>query len=131
MRSQLDGPAGTRSRWRLPVTCTWSLTWPAAVLTVTWVTGGPMAVLSAKATLMTCGLTGASKSVWIHWPTGPFQLPDSHMVRRSASTAENGSAPLAHCVENALRSESDEEAVTSSMPVYCATAWYLVQPGSL
>ena len=113
------------------MTCTGSLTWPAAVVTVTWVTGGPMAVLSAKATLMTCGLTGASKSVWIHWPTGPFQLPDSHMVRRSASTAANGRPPLAHWVENALMSDADEEAVTSAMPVYRATAWYLVQPGSV
>src|SRR5215468_4684354 len=129
MRSQREGPAGTRSGWRLPVTCTGSLTRPAAVVTVTRVTGGPIAVLSAKATLMTCGLTGASKSAWIHCPTGPFQLPDSHMVRRSPSTAANGSAPLAHWEENALMSDADDDAITSLMPAYRATAWYLFQPG--
>src|SRR5690349_17265754 len=112
MRSQLDGPDGTRRGWRLPVTCTGSLTLPAAVVTAT-------------------GSAGASKSGWIHWPTGPFQLPDSHMVRRSESTAADGRPPLAHWVENAVRSDADEEAVTSLMPVYRATAWYLLQPGSV
>src|ERR1700744_43076 len=122
MRSQLEGPSGARSDWRSPVTCTGSLTWPAAVLTVTWVTGGPMEVLSAKATLIGFGLTGASKSVWIHCPTGPFQLPGSHTRRSSEATAANGRSPLAHWVENAVMSDADEEAVTFLMPVYRATA---------
>src|SRR6516225_4824243 len=131
MRSQLEAPAGTRSGWRSPVTCTGSLSWPAAVVTVTLVTGGPIALLSAKATWMTRGLTGASKPAWIHWPTGPVQPPVSHMVRRSASKAAYGSAPLAHWVENAWMPDADEDAITSLMPVYRATAWYLLQPGSV
>src|SRR5580692_3361731 len=61
IRSQLDRPAGTRSGWPLPVTCTASLTRPAAVCTVTRLTGGPIEALSAKATRIVPGFSLVSK----------------------------------------------------------------------
>ena len=65
---------------------------------------------------MTPGLTGVSKVTWSHWPTGPVQLPDSHMVRMSPSTAEYGSRPLAHWPGMASMPDADEDAVTFAMP---------------
>ena len=131
IRSQPDAPSGTRSGCAALVAATGSATWPAAVDTRTCATGGPSEELSSKATEIVPGSTGASKSSWIHWPTGPFQLPDSHLVRMSPSTAANGSKPLAHWPGMAWMSEADEDAVTFLMPVYSATAWYVSQPGSV
>ena len=61
----------------------------------------------------------------------PGQLPDSHMVRRSPSTAAYGSSPLAHWPGMAPMSAADEDAVTSAMPWYRATLRYRAQPGSV
>src|SRR6266566_2026434 len=131
IRSQLDAPAGTRRRCGALVTATESATRPAAVDTRTCATDGPSEDLSSKATEIVPGSTGESKSTWIHWPAAPVQLPDSHLVRMSPSTAANGSKPLAHWPGMAWMSEADEDAVTFLMPVYAATAWYLSQPGSV
>ena len=102
-----------------------------AVDTRTCATDGPSEELSSKTAKIVPGSIGESKSTWIHWPTGPVQLPDSHLVRMSPSTAANGSKPLAHWLGMAWMSEADEDAVTFLIPVYSATAWYLSQPGSV
>src|SRR5580704_6765262 len=93
IRSQPDAPAGTRSDWVWPLGRTRSDIRPAAVLTSTPVTGGPMAALSANVTRITRARDGCWKPIWIHCPTGPVQLPDSHIVRRFPSMAEYGIAP--------------------------------------
>src|SRR5271170_1554622 len=122
IRSQPVAPAGSRSGCRSPVTCTGSDRVPAAVLTVALVTGGPIAALSANDTSIVPGSTLPSKSSCIHCPVGPSQLPDSHMVLRSPSTAEYGSVPLDHWVGSAARSDEEVDAVTFAMPLYWATA---------
>ena len=60
---------------------------------------------------------GSRSSSWIHCPTGPVRLPDSHIVRMSPSTAEYGSSPLAHWPGIASIPAADEDAVTFLMPV--------------
>src|SRR5580698_8564723 len=131
MRSQVVWPAGTRSGCAASVRLTGSVTCPAAVETRTWVTAGPITESLSKATRIVPGLAGESKLTWIHWPCGPVQLPDSHMVRGLLSTAANGSRPLAHSPGLAVMSEADDEAVTSATPMYFATAWYLFQSRSV
>ncbi len=121
IRSQPVGPGGTRSGWGRPVTWTRSVRLPAAVVTATWVTAGPSAVLSVKAASITRGSRRAPKLSWSHCPTGPVRLPDSHIVRMSPSTAEYGSSPLAHWPGIASIPAADEDAVTFLMPVYRAT----------
>ena len=116
IRSQPVAPRGTRSGWRAPVTWTGSVTRPVADVTVTCVTGGPSAGLSVNATWITRGPTGESKPSWIHWPTGPPRLPDSHIVRMLPSTAEYGSSPLAHWPGMAPMPAADEDAVTVRIP---------------
>ena len=63
------------------------------------------------------------KPIWIHCPTGPVQLPDSHIVRRSPSMAAYGIAPLAQLAGMVPMSDADEDAVTFRMPWYRATLW--------
>ena len=104
------------SGWGRPVTWTGSVRLPAAVVTTTWVTGGPSAVLSVKAASITPGSRLVPKLSRIHCPTGPARLPDSHMVRMSPSTAEYGSNPLAHWPGIASIPAADEDAVTFVMP---------------
>jgi hypothetical protein len=100
------------------------------VLICTWVTAGPSAAWSANATWIVPGSSGWSKRTWIHWPSGPVQLPDSHLVRLSPSTAAYGSRPLAHWLGMAPMPDADEDAVTLAMPWYRAALWYRVQPGA-
>src|SRR6185295_4875463 len=129
--SQPVAPGGTRRTCGLPVTCTRSVTRPVAVRTTTRVTGGPAKGQPAKATRIDPGSTGETNRSRIHWPAGPDQPPDSHMVRGSPSTAAYGSSPLAHWVGMAPMSAAELDAVTSRMPRYCATLRYLLQPGSV
>jgi hypothetical protein len=76
-------------------------------------------------------VTGESKLTWIHCPTGPVQLPDSHMVFGFPSTAEKGCRPVPHWPGMAPMSDADEDPVTSVIPMYFATLWYLSQSGSV
>ena len=119
---------------------TGSVTWPAAVLTVTNAGGGPMVRLSAKATEIVPAERDAparpngmaeSKSSWIHWPSGPSNVPDSHAVAMFESKAAYGSVPVDHWPGDAVISAADEDAVTFVMPAYWATVRYLLQPGSV
>lgn len=90
---------------------------------VTRVTAGPTSGRSANATEIVPGLAGSRNRSRIHWPTGPFQLPDSQAVRGSPSTAANGCRPLAHWLGMAAMSAADEDAVTPLIPPrYRATA---------
>src|SRR5512146_2580543 len=116
MRSQLVGPGGTRSGCMLLVIWTASVAWPAAVVIRTCITGGPDAKLASNAALMVRGSTAASNFSWIHWPTGPTQLPDSHRVNTFPSNAAYGSRPLDHWPGIAATSDAEDDAVTSAMP---------------
>src|SRR5690242_16938253 len=132
-RSHPVRPGGTRSGCaRPPVARTRSVTWPAAVAIVTWLTAGPTSGRSANATEIVPGSAGSRNRSRIHWPTGPFQLPDSQAVRGSPSTAANGCRPLAHSLGMDAMSAADEDADTSLIPPrYRATAWYRSQAGSV
>src|SRR6185437_15381339 len=110
-RSQPVRPGGTRSGCGRPVTRTRSATWPAAVATVTRVTAGPVSGWPANATEIVPGSAGVVNRSLIHWPAGPFQLPDSQAVRGSPSTAANGSRPLAHWSGTPVMSAADDDAV--------------------
>ena len=124
-------PGGVLRRCGWPVARSRSVTWPAAVRTTTCVTGGPIEGWSAKATRIARGRTGDRNRNRIHWPTGPPQLPDSHMVRMFPSIAASGSSPLAHWLGMAPMSAAEEDAVTPLMPWYCATLRYRFHPGSV
>jgi len=69
---------------------TGSMSRPALVLICTLRTGGPIAGLSAKATLIRLRSIVVSNLILIHCPTGPDLLPDFHIVLRFPSTAANG-----------------------------------------
>src|ERR1700733_9638026 len=61
IRSQEDAPPGTRSGCGLPLARTRSVTRPAAVVTSTRLTAGPIDALSANVTWITRAVTGRSK----------------------------------------------------------------------
>ena len=131
IRSQPEAPGGTRSGCGSPVTRTRSVTRPAAVRTTTWVTGGPIAGLSAKATRIARGTTGRGETD--PDPLADRAVPAARLPHGAHVPVDRGvrQRPLAHWLGMVPMSEAEEDAVTFLMPGYCATLRYRFQPGSV
>src|ERR1039457_5986349 len=112
IRSQEYAPSGTRSGCGLPLARTRSVTRPAAVVTSTRLTAGPMNALSANVPWLTRAVTGRSKSIRIHGPSGPGKRPAAPLGRRAPARTEEGSGPLAQVAGMRPRADADEDAGT-------------------